>query len=296
MAKSSKKTAKKVAKKTVNLPAILPPAKAMSVETGPKLVAAYQKFFSLGNEAKELLDEAMYSRGEAHAIGIPAIIQALKNMPKLSPSDAFRDAREPETKRFYDTLKLATGVLVTDKDGTLVDNPVLAKYFTPRGAEMKKIGKDSEEFKTRKKFTSNFQTFFKDLTQEGVGVLTLKATYKLEPGNVLSISGPKVKEQFGENRVRIDGRREYVDGKRKVKLEVKPSYSAVRDVAAQAYGATLRHNAPARSTGAPIIMNDESFGRMVNGMIESINRLEGKLSDAMRTHLKSLQSTIAKVM
>jgi len=287
-----------VTAKPIALPVIVPPSKALSLDVGPAIVEAYNKFVTLGNEAKSLLDNAVYNRGEAHALGIPAVINIFKNTAKIDPADVFEDARAPKAKQTFDAVKIGLDLLRVDDDNNVIDNPDLARYFTPRGAEMKKLGKDSEAFKARKRFTSNFQTFLKDLCQEAVGLMEIKANVKLDNDTKqLMISGPKVKEIFGENRVTLDGRREYTEGKRKVKLAVKPSFVAVRDIAAQAHGATLRHNAPARTSSlSPQVLDDESVGRLVNSMIEVINRLEGKFSDEMRKHFRSLQSTLEHVL
>lgn len=269
--------------------------KALSVDVGPKVVAMLARANDDETKAMEALEGVKSTRYQAISMTTTAILKAAQNDPTIKLGDAFSG----DTKlmgALNDKLGIALGfrevVPVVDGDKTfyrVVPSKAVAQFW-PSPTDKK----GTPEYDKKNTNRSNFITLVKRAAQAAEGIIVNKMTVKASDGT-LRLSGPAVVKAFGQDDVLLN---ENAGQKGKDKpLSAKPSFTAIRDLGAQAHDAAVSRGSNTRGTtrpeGAGTRVNaDDAFRSMAIQMQMSLGKFEGPLTGKTKEAAESLVNAL----
>jgi hypothetical protein len=271
--------------------------KAMQVEVGPKVIGMLDRALTDADKAFDYAEAAKSKKYDALANMTHGILNAAKADQNIDLSAAFSGDRK-RMEKLNNQLGIALGYreVTTVADGDRqVQRVVLAKsvakYF-PSATE----NKDSPEYQRKNTFRSNFTTTVKQCAQaaEGLRQAGIKSEID-EKAGTLRISGPKVKEVFGQDNVLLNENASQM-GKDKA-LNVKPSFTAIRALGGDAHDAPVHRGSNTRGTtigaSAPKPTDpDTNVISLAHMLISAIGKLEGDVAAKVREGLQQVTNAI----
>lgn len=219
-------------------------AKAMQVDIGPMIVPILAKADVDVSSANQMLEQAKKKSYDALAHLTVGIVKAARNEKTISLNHVF--SGDKASIRFLnDQLGVALGWKVIEGEGDkrrTVWNPALSAYFPMPG----------EKVQAKDTFRSNFVKQVGKCAAAALHIIEKKLDAKVDTNaGTLRISGPAVAAQFGQASVVLDERKTVGTGDKKVELNAIPSFTALRNAAAQAHGAAVRQGSNTR--GAKVV-------------------------------------------
>jgi hypothetical protein len=271
--------------------------KAMQVDIGPKVIGMLDRALQEQDKAMDLVESSRAKKYDALANMTHGILNAAKADTNIDLSAAFSGDRK-RMEKLNNQLGIALGwrEMVTVADGDRqVQRVVMAKsvarYF-PSATE----NKDSPDYQRKNTFRSNFTTTVKQCAQaaEGLRHANIKSEID-EKAGTLRISGPKVKEMFGQDNVLLNENASQM-GKDKV-LNVKPSFTAIRAIGGEGHDAPVHRGSNTRGTtigaSAPKPTDpDTNMVSLAHMLIQGLGKLEGPVSDKVREALQQVTNAV----
>jgi hypothetical protein len=228
-----------------------------------------------------------------------AIVKAAKNDSSIDLSIAFSgDAKKMNL--LNDQIGLALGF-----------REVTTLPATETAAEIKRIGyakavlkyfpgpkddKNAPETKRKATLRSNFLHMVKKCAQAASGIITTETDIVTDKATgTLQLTGPAIKKTFGQETVLLNEKQTVGDGEKAVKLAVKPSFTAVAKIGAEAAGKTLTTRKDSRVASNA---TDPSVAvqNIAKSLAEACAKLKTPADDATKRALSIAQSAIDKVL
>jgi hypothetical protein len=273
--------------------------KAMQVEVGPKVIGMLDRALTDADKAFDYAESAKSKKYDALANMTMGIFNAAKADTNIDLSAAFSGDRK-RMEKLNNQLGIALGYreVTTVADGDRqVQRVVLAKsvarYF-PSATE----NKDSPEYQRKNTFRSNFTTTVKQCAQaaEGLRQANVKAEID-EKAGTLRISGPKVKEVFGQDNVLLNENASQFGKEKDKVLTAKPSFTAIRALGGDAHDAPVHRGTNTRGTtigaSAPKPTDpDTNMVSLAHMLIQGLGKLEGPVSDKVREALGQVVNAV----
>lgn len=286
-AEGTKTAAKEPSEKSTDLIVTLK-AGALSTDVGPRVLATLAKADADEEKANALLNEVGAKRYDALAEMTLAVSKAAKADDTINLGAAFKDDKKASNLLFKQ-IRLALGldeIVTVGKGDKAVQKQqtaaAVSKYFPSP-----KDDKDSPEYKRKNTFRSNFSHQLKKCIQAAAGIIEegIVAKPDKEAGTLL-ISGPKVEQVFGKPEVLLDEKQ----GDGEDKLKVKPSFTALANIGAQAHGKVVAQRAQSGTSGKAVDADSVVLSQVAE-LLKTVNKLT-TVTDPQRKALESLVSTI----
>ena len=273
--------------------------KAMQVDVGPKVIGMLDRALTDADKAFDYAEQAKSKKYDALANMTMGILNAAKADTNIDLSAAFSGDRK-RMEKLNNQLGIALGYreITTVADGDRqVQRVVLAKsvarYF-PSATE----NKDSPEYQRKNTFRSNFTTTVKQCAQAAEGLRSANVKAEIdEKAGTLRISGPKVKEIFGQDGVLLNENASQFGKEKDKVLNVKPSFTAIRAIGGEEHDAPVHRGTNTRGTtigaSAPKPTDpDTNMVSLAHMLIQGLGKLEGPVSDKVREALQQVTNAV----
>jgi len=271
--------------------------KAIQKDIGPMVIGMLDRALTDADKAFDYAESAKSKKYDALANMTMGILHAATHDQNIDLSAAFSGDRK-RMEKLNNQLGIALGYreIVSTGDGDknvqrVVMAKTVAKYF-PSATD----NKESAEFQRKNTFRSNFATTVKTCAQaaEGLRVSKIKAEVDKD-GGTLRITGPKVKEIFGQDNVLLNENAGQL-GKDK-QLAVKPSFTAIRALGGEEHDAPVHRGTNTRGTqigaSAPKQVDpDTALVSLCHTLVSTLGKYEGELSAKAREGLMVVTNAI----
>lgn len=272
-------------------------AGALSVDIGPKVAAILDRSLTDADESLRLEMAARGKKYEAMSLLTQGIVKAALADNTINLAAAFSGERK-QMESLMKQLGIALGFreVVTVKDGDkevqrVVVAKAVAKYFPNANDDTK-----SAEYARKNTFRANFATSVKTAAQAAEGLILSKAKFEFDSKEgTLRLTGPKVKELFGQDSVLLnENASQHGDDK---KLSQKPSFTAIRALAGEAHDAPVHRGTNTRGTTigaseAKPVDPDTNLISLAHMLIQGIGKYEGPFSAKVREAMDQVVNTI----
>lgn len=281
--------------------AIIPVIKkgALSVDVGPMVIAGLARVRQDEEKANEVLRSVDSKRYDLLATLTAGIVKAAKADQSIDLASAFKEGADgaKAATLLNDQLGIALGFrhVVTVGDKQRVDYTAKVAEYFPN----KTLGTESEEYKKRSTFRSNFLHTLKKCVMAACGLVERKIDMKYDKkAGTLAISGPEVKAQFGQATVLLNEKQKVTDGKGKeTTLKEKPSFTAIAAKAAVAHGKQIHRGSNTRGAAGQALANPAlALKALCAGMVKACAGIKGVPSADIKTALESAREAIDKVL
>jgi hypothetical protein len=263
-------------------------AGALSTDVGPRVLATLAKADADEEKAAALLSEVGAKRYDALAEMTMAVTKAAKHDDTINLGSSFKDDKKAANLLFKQ-IRLALGIdeIVTVGKG----DKAVAKQQTAAGVSKyfpsPKDDKDGIEYKRKNTFRSNFSHQLKKCIQAAAGIIEENLTVKTnKEEGTLMISGPKVEQVFGKSEVILNEKQ----GEGEDKLKVKPSFTALANIGAQAHGKVIAQRAQTGTSGKAVDADSVVLSQVAE-LLKTVNKISN-VTEPQRKALESLVSTI----
>lgn len=227
---------------------------ALSTDVGPRVIAAFSKTIKDEQDAQATLTQVGAKRYELQTQLTLAIVKAAKADTRVDLSVAFgKDVKA--TGALFDTLGVALGfreVITTNDERTGVafqrvqTAKAVFEYFPKPGEDIK-----TAEGRRKETARSNFMHRFKQCTQAACAIVDKEITASVDKSGTLVVSGPAIKQEFGQDKVTVNEKKVIGEGDAAVELHSKPSFTALAAMGAAEHNATIHRGSNTRGTMAP---------------------------------------------
>jgi hypothetical protein len=255
-------------------------------------------------QAKELSESKDVKRREGLVITTAAIVKAAKADKNFKLEDVLSSSEQTKDA-LLGRIWIALGfkhVIQVGEDGAtkpkVVWVPDVAQYVAPN----KKVDGDSV-VKQKNSVRSNMSTLVKKCAVSALHIIDKNLDAKVENGQ-LRITGPAVKEQFGQTSVLLNENQtvQVVDKKglatgETVKLKEKPSFQAIATRAAESHGKVMASRVDSRKE---IVADPEkeivAMSKRFVTILEAIKKLNKELSADVKGALESVYNAIDELL
>jgi hypothetical protein len=312
MAKQVKQTAQQKAVSEANAKAKVKSAnelavinvnpKAMQVSIGPTVVANLAQSLADIDKANELFDRGEKKRWDSLAaltLGIYNAVIADKGIDLASVTTD--DKRRKNI--LFDQLGIALGTreaFLDDKGKQIITTAKAVQQYFPGPKE----DRNSPEYKRKDQLRANFTTNLKKCAIAALGLVerNIKPEIDKESGTLL-ITGPAVKEHFGQSEVLLNekqtvettvkkrGKEETV----KTELKAKPSFTELGRIGAAATGTVLATRKDSRATVVPKVDTETAIVGQADTFVRTLAKLD-TASSKVRAALEKVRSAIDVVL
>lgn len=291
--------AKAPAKKEPGTAMVIPVLKsnAMSLDVGPKVLAAIGAFTRSEREIGELKASVEAKRYEALAATTAGIVKAAQADTSIRLETVFTGDKAAKA-RLNNQIYLALGlkqVYTVGKEGAEKQ-----KFdWTIDAASLVKPEKNDDTNVTNQKGTirTNLAHMLTKCTQAAVGIIDdgLKVSTDKASGSLM-LTGPTMQKHFGEasvvlnekQTVQVKDKKGQVTGEKK--LLAKPSFSEIAKRAAEAHGKVHATRVDSR-IGATVDPNKHLVD-LCSMVLKAVNNLKGEIAASVKTALESLNNAI----
>ena len=265
---------------------------ALSTDVGPMVLASLAKAEADDEKAAALKQEAGAKRYDALTNLTLACVKAAKADETINLAAIFGE--DAKTKNLlFKQIRLATGleeIKAFGKGEQQVMKQVTAasveKYFPS-----KKDAKDSDEYRRKQTFRTNFTHQLTKSIQAACGIIDHKMEAKADKSSgTLLLTGPAVEKAFGTESVLLDEKQKVREGDKDVTLKVKPSFSAIANLGAQSHGKVTQQRSQSGNTSTPVDA-DTAVVSMCSEMVKLVNKLV-KVTDKQKKALESVVNAI----
>jgi hypothetical protein len=264
-------------------------AGALSTDVGPQVLASLARADADEEKAHAILQELAQKRYDAIASMTMAAVKAAKADDTINLGAVFRDDKKA-TGLLFKQIRLAMGideiVMVGSGDKAVAKqqtSAACAKYFPSP-----KDNKDSPEYQRKNTFRSNFAHQLKKCIGAASGIVDEGIVAKQDKDSgTLMISGPKVQQVFGKAEVALNEKQGAGDDK----LKVKPSFTALANIGAQAHGKVVEQR-PQSGTSGKAVDAETVVVSQCSELLKTINKLT-TLNDAQRKALDTVANAIS---
>ena len=269
-------------------------SKALSLDIGPKVIGILDRSMQEQEKGHDMILAAGAKKYEAMGLMVQAIVKAATADPSIKLGQAFsgdRKLMEGLNKQIGLALGFREVHTVMDGDKQVqrvVTAKSVAKYFPQAGEDTK-----SAEYQRKNTFRANFTTSVKAAMQaaEGIIVAGAKAQFDDKAGT-LRISGPKVKEMFGQDDILLNE-----NAKQKGKdaeLTARPSFTAIRALAGEAHDTPVHRGSNTRgSAAAPKPIDPEmALISLAHTLVSTLGKYTEEVTPKVREALEGLRSAI----
>lgn len=294
----AKKAVKKEAEAVEEAPRgelIVVPKKALSLDVGPKVIAAYSNITEEDQSVKAQMKALADKRYDTLATLTNGILHAAKNDDGIDLSVYFAGDSKA-IQMMNDRVGVALGwrdsVMVGEGDKAkpkVVYSESVAAYFPRKD--------DAEEVKQKKKtVVSNFMHAVKKCAMAAAGILESDAKVSVDKeSGTLKLSGPAIKKEFGVDSVLLNEKQK-VEGKKgeTIALKQKPSFTQMANVGARAHGAVLQKRKQSGIAGTaadPTKLLQET----AKAFVAIVSKIDTP-NDAQIKAMESVYSAVCKVL
>jgi hypothetical protein len=275
--------------------ALVPSVKkgALSVDVGPMVLAGWAKAQADDEKGQQLINGAQARRKDLLSHVTLAIVKAAQADSEINLATVF--GSDNKAKNFLnDQIRIALGIseVVTTANGKqrVVYASSVKKYFPQPGEN-----KESPDYIRKNNFRSNFATQMTKCVQAACGITEkkIKAEFDKEAGTLL-LTGPAVKEQFGQASVLLDERQTIKDGDKEIKLKAKPSFNAIAVKAGESHDKVAQKGKGEHRT-TKLVTKDEAVKALSDQVVKLCEKI-GQPNEAQIGYLEAMQSAIEKVL
>jgi hypothetical protein len=260
--------------------------KALQIDVGAKVLASFAAMKTIDNDMKLMQDQKDAKKRETLNRLTLAFIHAAQNDKNINLMLAISKSNDDQ-KDIRERLYVAVGIKTEtiNEDGTKkIDwSKATEEYFPHSG-----LAKDSDEYKQRENFRSNFAGQFSKAMKSAAGVNRKGVVLSMDKtsGNLLA-EGKAVKEAFGVDKVLINEKRTATDSDGTVrKLKAIPSFTELGRMAYEGSGQTLATRADSRAKVA--VVGEGEVLQSVKALTASIANLKS-FGDELADALEALQ-------
>lgn len=280
---------------------IVPNAKALSVDVGPRVIASLAKVGEMDEQIKTMTAQYNAKRYDMLSATTEAIVKAAKADLRINLGAAFSgDPKQMNALNDQLGIVLGTRIVVTVGKGDkatqkVVGSDAVSKFF-PRKSDDPAY-KESAEYKRANTTRSNWLHMLKKCSQAASGIIETNSVMKIDKASgTLQLTGPAIKSAFGAATVSLDEKQTVGEGKAAKKLDARPSFTAIANMGAKAAGKVLVSREQSRknvlaAAGAPVDLAT-AIVSLCNTLVTSINKLPETVTDAQRKALESVRSAI----
>jgi hypothetical protein len=273
---------------------------ALSLDVGPVVAKQFASAMADERQAKELAASTAVKRRDGLVITTQAIVKAAKAQKDFDLEDILSKS-EQEKDACLARIWLALGfkhVIQVGEEGAqkpkMVWVPDVAQYVAPN----KKTDGDSV-VKQKNSVRSNMSTLVKKCAVAALQIVEKGIETKVVDG-MLQISGPAVREQFGQTSVLLNENQTVQVKDKKgvatgetVKLKEKPSFQAIATRAAEAHGTVMASRVDSRKE---IVADPEkeivAMSKRYVTILEAIKKLNKELTAEVKAALESAYNAI----
>jgi hypothetical protein len=272
-------------------------SKALSTDVGPLVIASLDKSYRDEQKANEMLAAVEAKRYDMLGTLTLAVVKAAKADKQIAdalPSCVGEDKQAQG--RLNDMIGIAIGTreVVTVGEGDKAREKVqvakaVQKYFPSAGDVP-----NSTEAKRKATLRTNFATMFKKCQQAALGIYENKIEAKMDKqAGTLLLTGPEIKKQFGQPSVLLNEKQTVGEGDKAVKLQEKPSYTAIAARAAEAHGKVMARRIDSRQTvsGNGNVNLSDSLASVCKSLISILGKIK-ELTDGHKKELEAVYNAI----
>lgn len=275
---------------------------ALSTDVGPMVLAGLDKSYKEEQKAQAILQEVEGKRYDLLAQTTQAIVKAVKADDSINLSAAF--SGDPKAmNRLNDQIGLALGFrevteTAPDKNGQIIRRVAYAKAVT-KYFPGPKDDKNSAETKRKATLRTNFLHLVKKCAQAAAGITANDLTLSVDKASgTLALSGPKIAETFGAEKVLLNEKKQVGEGEAAVTLKEKPSFTAIAKMGAAAAGKTMQTRVDSRASvsGSNATDPNVALQQICASLAKACEKIKGAPDDATKRSLSIALSAIDKVM
>lgn len=270
-------------------------ASALSTDIGPLVVAGLAKAETEREKLTQGLHNVESKRYDLLAKTTQAIVKAAKADGNIDLSAAFGGTK-PEMNKLSAQIGLALGLREIAQVGKgdkakprLVMAKAVVKFFPSKG------DKPDDPATIRKNtFRTNFSHLLKKCIQTAYTIIDKNIEMRVEPqSGTLQLSGPAIAKTFGQSKVTLNEKQVVQDGNTAVKLEQKPSYTAVAAMSATAHQAA---HVGRRGVGGAVATSTDpqvALQSICKTLVQALEKLgNATLTEPTKEALRSVESAV----
>ena len=295
MAKAATRSTKPMAKDTSKAVVGYVAPGALSLEVGRKAMEDFGEAKIADEQIKELNSENVRRKGQTLKDLTMAFVKAANNDKTIILGDVNSDKKD-DAGRLRSKLEVAVGIKVATKNEDGTDKLTLADW-TKAILPQPGMDKESEEWRKKETFRTNFATVFKKAMMAAHAVVLKGITIKEDKERgVLLISGKAVKERFNyDGDIALDEKKEFKEGDRKIALAKTPSFTELARISAESAGTTLTTRVDSRAKLGGAKLTEKDVLDVVKSLQNAILKLKG-FGDDLADALEGLRDTIDKAL
>ena len=278
-------------------------ASAMQTDIGPRVINMLQGFQKEEEKIAKQVDALKAKRYDVLADLTMGIVNLAKNDDSIDLSDVF-SGDQKKINRLNDRCGVALGwreiVTVNGKQTTVYASSV-SKYFPIGKKAGGKEDKESDAYKRKQTFSTNYMKQVKKAQMAAFGILETNTEMEKDDSGTLLLSGPVITDRFGSESVLLNEKQTVQEGETAIQLKAKPSYTEIANIGAEKAGRTLTKRPDSRKEQAkeePEVDAETAIVAMCDNLIKATNRLHNGdgIGDKAREALERVQNVIEEVL
>ncbi len=272
-------------------------AKAMQKTLGPQIVQGLVKTNTDIEKAQETLRMADQKRYDLLGQTVLAIHTLYREDKQVDPAAAF-SADKKAKQALNDRILIALGIR-EQVNVSKNDTPKYRLQYTKEVAKFFPGPKDpkGDPATVRKATTrSNLIHMITKAAQAATSALDKKVNLEMDKeAQTLRISGPAVKEAFGEAEVVLNEKQTIQKDGTAHQLTQRPSYQALANLGAAAHGVPTKTGSNDRTNKA-VTNPVDAIVSLSDTYVKAVSRLGDKIDDKARTAMESVRNAIDKAL
>lgn len=280
-------------------------SKALSPEVGAVIVKAFHEAYTLDADIVKMKAKSEQNKHSVLASMTGAIIKAVNADDSINLADVF-SGDQKKMNFLNDQLMIAMGIreqVNVAKDGK---EPKYKIGYTKAVADVfpsAKDDKDSDEWKAKNNFRSNFAHQIKRASQAAYGAIEEGIEVKMDnKAGTLKLTGKAVQKHFGQESVLLNEKQTITvgtgDKAQKIKLAAKPSFTEIANIGAASAGKALksRQDRSNNKTGTAAVDASDALSVIAGEFVKALNLFKGGANAKLKATLEKVQNGITVVL